>query len=162
MIFPNDAITISKDSPKNSTDCFSTSDILLASSSHVRTLLYGRSNTQNGKDSHISISVSSTTSDWVDTELGGGQDWTIAPFKLLAGENVYCWKDSQATQTFFQLVYVDYDVTQGSTSTASSGVSTVLGFTYGEVVNSFWLFLIFFTLIMGLFYAWLRGVRVKG
>jgi hypothetical protein len=162
-MFPNDTKVAKID-----THSAPKSGVLLSASSNTRTVLYGSISCNSTGDYHI-IKGSTVTqpnqNNIIDGELSA-DFYRFTRTIIEPNTPVYYNKQSDNDKCTFNILYVDYDLTQVATSTQivvdnTSGVSLSQGFTYGEILIIFILILIFTQLFFSGLKEWIFGVRIE-
>lgn len=154
-MFPTDAKSIKVDYSGSGTAC----PTIFSTSTDPITILWANGNLQTADKNNLFIGtstyLSSFNNKWVEN---------YSP-SVVVNKSVYCSRESNSIGSW-NIVYVPYDLTKVSTSTIiSTGSSTfpavASGFTYGEIVNSVWLFLSFVMIAYAFFYFSIAGIKVK-
>jgi len=149
-VFPPDAITSIIDTNGISgTTCGN----LVATSTDAQTLLYGQLLTDNNGFSEIKIG----TPVYLRARADRFNPETFAPV-VFTNQAITCTRPSGAA-TLATVVYIPRDI-NNTTSSLSFQQGIVGGFTYGEIIISFFAFVIFIVAAYSFFYHWIRGYNI--
>lgn len=84
---------------------------------------------------------------------------------LTTGQSVTLTNSCPGTNGWYKIGFVEYDLyptaPAGFTATTTL-ISTMGGFTYGEIITSTFSFVIMICIIFAMLYSWIFGSRIKG
>jgi len=150
MIFPPDAITSIIDTTGIAgTTC----GTLVASSTTAQTLLYSNMITDAAANTNAILIGTST----INSVQGANRPQDIFHNIVFTNKDITCTRSLNA-DSLYQVVYIPRDISISSTSTEQTITG---GFTSGEIMISFFAFLIFLVVAYQFFYHWITGFKIK-
>lgn len=157
-MFPTNATTVTRDIHSG------TFGIFLATSTEDRLILSASASCSVEKDNTLTIGYNSplaNNNNIIDTE---GINRYIQQFQntlWISGTAIYWNKEVSADRCFYQLVYIPVTTTTTSTTTSTTTISTINGFSYGDIMVIMFLIMIFTLLFFSEVKKWIFGVRTE-
>jgi hypothetical protein len=154
-MLPINATTITKDIHSG------TFGLFLATSTEDNIVLSASVSCSQEKDNTLTIGFLSplvNNNNLVDTEGVNGHIQQFQTTLWKSGTAIYWNKELSSDKCFFQLVYIPTTTTTISTTTT---VSTINGFTYGDILSVLFLIMIFTVLFFSALKEWIFGVKTE-
>jgi hypothetical protein len=158
-MFPKDILTKTID-----THATPKSALFLSAVDYDRTALYSTINCNSTGDYSI-VFGSDVTQPNINNLITTEQTQNLAVFlntKIPAYTELYYSKPATTDKCTFRLMYTDYDYSISTTTiNTNAGISTINGFTYGEVILVLVLIMIFTITFFAELKQWIFGVRIE-